>query len=161
MEEIKEKAKQLEDKLGGVLMQVNRAVLDANEELRILSQRLGHIISKFDKIDDKNKAFLEWLDEYINLKNCIKETWDLVSSGEKDFLNLCIEKNIIPSNWSLGMMKSGTTHFSRFFIKIEAVDDILLGLTEDIFDDVQRKEMGRKTKEAIEKTKELPNVMYA
>jgi len=81
--EIKEKMKKLQNKFEMTLIQVNNAIIVANEKIGKLSQRFGRIISKFDKMDNKNTVFLRWLQDYIGLKNNIKELGSAVWSGQK------------------------------------------------------------------------------
>jgi hypothetical protein len=159
MEEIKEKAKQVEDKFGGVLMQANTAIIDANERIGKISQRLGRIISKSDKIDDKNTLFLAWLQDYISLKDNVKELWSTLWRGQMDFFDFCSTQNISLSNPTMLSISSCTVYFARFHAKVEVLDDVLVGLMEDLFDNVlleQKEKTERKVKEAIEKTNELP-----
>ena len=81
--EIKEKMKKLQNKFEMTLIQVNNAIIVANEKIGKLSQRFGRIISKFDKMDNKNTVFLRWLQDYIGLKNNIKELGSAVWSGKR------------------------------------------------------------------------------
>jgi hypothetical protein len=55
--------------------------------------------------------------------------------------------------------------FSNLRIKIGVLDDVLTGLLEDIldnaqFEDTQKEQLERIMKDNIEKTKELPTMMY-
>lgn len=159
MEEIKEEVKKLQNRFEVMLMQANTAIMDANERLRLLSQRFGRIISKFDKIDNKNTVFLAWLQEYIGLKDNVTELWSGIWNGQKEIMNFCNTHKIsLRDSMALSVFGSNV-YFGRFHTKVEVLDDIIVGLLEGFLDNVhleQNEEIERKVKEAIEKTNELP-----
>ena len=146
-------------------MQANAAIIDANERIKLLSQRLGRIISKFDKIDDKNTVFLAWVQDYTGLKNNMTDLWSTIWGGQKDFSDFCSTQKISLASPMAYSLFSCNAYFARFHAKVETLDDILSGLIEDILDcahleAMQKEEIKKAMKGAIEKTKEMPKVMY-
>ena len=130
------------------------AIRIANERLIKLSQRLGRLILKFQKVDHKKTGLFSWINEYSTIKDSINiadaelqksfgELMPLINNGEVSFDIM----NIVP-------YADYSTQRSRYYSKIEVLDDILSGLWEDVIDDIAFESLQDDMKKAMEKTME-------
>ena len=160
-----EYVKRIENQMGAAFMQVINTAFRENEKIGKLSQRLGRLVSKFDTLDVNNMAFLAWVEEYKGIKSEIQEIGEANSTRQKEVMEFHSKQNIALGLQSLQLMTNSREHYSRLYAKIEVLDDFIAGLIENLSDNVhleimQREKIEKVMKAAIEKTKELPSVMY-
>ena len=155
----------IENQMGEAFMQVINAAFRENEKIGKLSQRLGRLLSKFDKLDVNNMAFLAWVEEYKCIKSEIQEIGGANSMGQKDVMEFHFKHNIALGLQSLQLMTNSSEHYTRLYAEIEVLDDVIAGLIENLSDNahletMQKEKIEKVMKEAVEKTKELSSVMY-
>jgi hypothetical protein len=113
------------------------SIRSANEELIKLSQRLGRMMPKLQKLDAS--GILHWLSIYNRTK-------DSASKADDDLKSL-LNNELLNSNL---VLQSQISYYLgqriRFISKIEVMDDILNGIMEDLlengsFEESQKEEM--------------------
>ena len=160
MKEIEE----MESRISVMLMTTNSVIVDANEKIGKLSERLGRIMIKHGKIDHTKTGLFPWLSDYWNVKDTVVQSSNELFSSYKSTLEYVFSKKVYPNQAIMAEFNSRIAQFSSLRIRIGVLDDILKGLLEDIwdeihFEEVQKEKLEKAVKDTIEKTKELP--MYA
>ncbi len=152
-------------KHGVVVLNSTTMIVNANERLIRLSDRLGRVILKCNKLDNIKTGLLPWIIEYQNIKNDMCAANDAFQNENNEILKLMM-------TYKLGFNPSMNStvylyniQYSRCYSKTEVLDDILRGLVEVLVDnseleELQRTEIEKAVKGVIEKTK-TPNGMYA
>lgn len=150
-------------KYGVVVLSSTTAIVNLNERLIRLSDRLGRVILKCNKLDNIKTGLLPWIIEYQNIKNEMCVADDAFKNENNEILKLMMTHKIGFNPWN-STVYLYNTQYSRCYSKTEVLDDILKGLLEVLFDNIeleelQRIEIEKAVKGAIEKTKP-PNGMY-
>jgi len=144
-----------------VLGMANKIIIDANVTIGKLSERLGRIMIKHGKIDHMKTGLFPWASEYTDIKDIIIGAYNEIVSAHKNTIDFCSSKSIYPSQVIVTDFANSIAEFSKLKIRLNVLDDVLKGLLEDLWDDVQSEDVqkGRLEKamrDNIEKTKELP-----
>jgi hypothetical protein len=160
-----EEKEELEHGLSEVLTMANKIIVDANVKIGKLSERLGRIMIKHGKIDHIKTGLFSWSNEYMWVKEAVINGYNEITSAYKSLMEFCLTKNIYLNPIITTEFASCIADFSNLRIKIGVLDEILTGLFEDIwdnvhFEDAQKEQLEKVMKDNIEKTKELPTVMY-
>ena len=125
------------------------SIRSANEELIKLSQRLGRMMPKLQRLE--TSGIITWFSIYNRIKDC--------ASKADDEAILLLNKDSVNSNpvlqYQLGYYLGQK---ARFYSKVEVVDDILNGIMEDLlesgsFEDSQKEEMHMALEGTVEKSK--------
>jgi len=148
-----------------VLMSITAKAITANERLIRLSGRLGRLIPKFGKVDHSVTGLLPWIMEYQSMKDEVNVTTTDFQRIYNEILGLANTQKITIDASMRPAINTLNATLSRCYSKIEVLDDILIGLLEDIWDDVQfeatkKEEIKKAVKDTIEQTKEIPEGMY-
>lgn len=127
------------------LAKAQDSIRSANEELIKLSQRFGRILPKLQRLD--SSAILSWLTAYNKIKDC---------AAKADGNLAPLQNNEqITSNPALSyQLDYYNAQRSRFYSKIEVMDDILNGMIEDLlegsaFAEMQKEEMMKAWEETV------------
>ena len=125
------------------------SIRSANEELIKLSQRLGRMMPKLQRLE--TSGIITWFSIYNRIK-------DYASKTDDEAISL-LNKDSVNSNpvlqYQLGYYLGQK---ARFYSKVEVVDDILNGIMEDLlesgsFEDSQKEEMRMAFEGTVEKSK--------
>ena len=162
---IMEEKEKLEHDLSEVLVMANKIIVDANVKIGKLSERLGRIMIKHGKIDHTKTGFFSWSHEYMNVKEAVIGGYNNIIGAYKSAMDFYSTENVYLNSIITTEFARSIADFSNLRIKIGVLDDVLTGLLEDIwdnvqFEDAQKEQLEKVMKDNIEKTKELPTVMY-
>ncbi len=127
------------------LSRAQDSIRSANEELIKLSQRFGRILPKIQRLD--SSAIISWFKAYNRIKDC---------AGKADAnVAMLLNNDQITSNPALSyQLDYYNSQKSRFYSKIELMDDILNGMIEDLlegssFAEPQKEEMMKVWEETV------------
>ena len=156
-----EEKEEMEYGLSEVLTMANKIIVDVNVKIGKLSERLWRIMIKHGKIDHTKICFFSWSKEYMSVKEAVISGYNEITSAYKSSMDFCSTKNIYLNLIITTEFANSIVDFSNLRIKIGVLDDVLTGLLEDIwddvqFEDVQKEQLEKVMKDNIEKTKELP-----
>ena len=142
------------------------AVRGANENLIKLSQRLGRLIPKFDKVDHAKTGIFYWLNEYNAIKDFVNKTDEELQKAFNKLLPSIFSEEISFDVMAQSSLADYTNQRNRYYSKIEVLDDIVYGIWEDIIDGIafnasQKEDMKKALDETMEKSKrEGTDVMF-
>jgi hypothetical protein len=133
------------------LTKAQDSVRFANEELIKLSQRFGRMVPKFQKMD--SKGILTWFAQY----NRIKDSANRANDGIKPLLE---SEEAIANPMISTQLAYYNAQKSRYYFKIEVMDDILNGVVEDLLDssaldESQKEEMRAALDETMGRSKKV------
>ena len=156
-----EEKEELEHGLSEVLTMANKIIVDVSVKIGKLSERLGRIMIKHGKIDHMATGLFPWVREYTAAKEATIQAYNEIVSTHKDTMDFCSSKSIYPSQVIMIDFANSIAEFSKLKIKLTVLDDVLMGLLENIWDDVhfevtQKEQLEKIMKDNIEKTNELP-----
>jgi len=154
---------------GWTLMSSANVLIDANENLRILAQRLGRLIPKFEEVDPEKFGIVKWMNEYMRIKSTVQEAIDKHDRAYKSAFESEAAKDhpIKFNSFISGSYSNYSIPLSRFRARICILDDIIDGLLDAMLSGVIKIEASEKdafvkaVKDNAEKTKEIPDGMYA
>lgn len=120
------------------LTKAQDAIRVANEELIKLSQRFGRMIPKLQNVASTS-GVLSWFSQYNKIKDSANKANDCLQpllSSEEALSNPMVASQLAYYNGQR----------SRYYYKIEVMDDVLNGMVEDLidgaaFNDSQKEEM--------------------
>jgi len=120
------------------LTKAQDAIRVANEELNKLSQRVGRMITKLQNVASTS-GIMSWFSQYNKIKDSANKANDCLQpllSSEEALSNPVISSQLAYYNGQR----------SRYYYKIEVMDDVLNGMVEDLvdgaaFNDSQKEEM--------------------
>ena len=133
------------------------SIRSANEELIKLSQRLGRMMPKVQRMD--TSGILTRFNLYNRVKDC--------ASKADNELRILIDAEPVNSN---PILQSQTSYYlgqkARFYAKVEVIDDILTGMMEDLiengsFEESQREEIRIALDGTMEKSRKKMDTMPA
>ncbi len=139
------------------LAKAQNSIRSANEELIKLSQRFGRMVPKIQRLD--SSAILSWFTAYNKIKDC--------SAKADENLASLLNNEQITSNPALSyQLDYYNAQRSRFYSKIEVIDDILNGMIEDLlegttFAEPQKEEMMRAWEETVERSSKKMDLAIA
>ncbi len=139
------------------LSRAQDSIRSANEELIKLSQRFGRILPKVQRLD--SSAIISWFKAYNRIKDCAGKA----DAGIASLLN----NEQITSNPALSyQLDYYNAQRSRFYSKIELMDDILNGMIEDLlegssFAEPQKEEMMKVWEETVARSNNKMNLAAA
>ena len=147
------------------LMSSTTKVINANENLIRLSERLGRLILKFEKLDHKTTGLFPWITRYQSIKDDVNAAANDFQMASNEVLKLVAAQKITLNASMTSAMNTYNSSLFRCYSKIEVLDDILRGLLEGVWDDaqfeaMQKEKIEKAVKDVIEKTKKLPEGMY-
>lgn len=134
------------------------AIRAANERLIKLSQRMGRLIPKFQKIDHNTTGIFPWFNEYNAIKDSVNKADDTLQKGFNELLPLINSGELSFDFTTLFPLTDYSNQRTRYYSKIEVLDDILHGIWEDIIDGMafnalQKEQMKKALDETMEKSK--------
>ena len=152
---------EIENRISVMLMTTNGVIVNANEKIGKLSERLGRIMIKHGKIDHAKTGLFPWLRDYRNVKDTVIQAYNELLSSYKSTIESYSSKKVYPNQVIMAELNSLIAQISSLRIRIGVLDDIINGLLEDLWDDAhfevsQKEKLGKDIKDSIEKTKELP-----
>ena len=132
-------------------------IRSANEELIKLSQRLGRMLPRLQKLE--TSGILSWFALYNRLKDLANRSGDeltATNNAELVSLNPVLQSQV---SYYLGQK-------ARFYAKVEVMDDILAGMMEDLlengsFEESQKEEIRVALEGTMEKSKRKIDTMPA
>ena len=119
-----------------VLMSSTDVLIEANENLRVLAQRLGWLIPKFNDVDHKEVGIGKWLLEYESIKNTALKAIAKHDKAYKEAFDSTAARKF-PARF--GALLSGaymnySKQLARFWTRIGMLDDNIDGLIREILD---------------------------
>jgi hypothetical protein len=112
-------------KYASEIAQAQDAIRSANEELIKLSQRLGRMMPKLQRLE--TSGILSW----FNIYNRIKDRANMAD----DWLARLLNNESVNSNAALqSQLYYPESQKARLYSKMEVMDDILNGIMEDLLD---------------------------
>jgi len=133
------------------------SIRSANEELIKLSQRLGRMLPRMQRLE--TSAILSWFNIYNRLKDAANRSGDeltATNNAELVSLNPVLQSQV---SYYLGQK-------ARFYAKVEVMDDILTGMMEDLlengsFEESQKEEIRVALDGTMEKSRRKMDTMPA
>lgn len=125
-------------------------VIQANEKLGKLAQRMGRIMSKFNSVEQLKTAIIPLLAEYRQIKEGYYVAWKPYSDSLTEVLEVITSGNGVPPQWLID--ETFRTNHLKYKAKTEIVDDIFNGFIEDFMDSIDYKEV----KDEIENIINMP-----
>jgi hypothetical protein len=136
LERIMEEIEKLLELWRWVLMSSTDVLIDANENLRMLAQKLGWLIPKFNDVDHKEVGIGKWLLEYESIKsNALKAIAEHDKAYKEAFDSAAARK--FPARFGALMSScffNYNTQLLRFRTRIGVLDDIVDGVLKEIMD---------------------------
>jgi hypothetical protein len=132
-------------------------IRSANEELIKLSQRLGRMLPRLQRLE--TSAILSWFNIYNKIKDGANRVGDeLTTMNNVELVNL---NPVLQSQVSYYLGQK-----SRFYAKVEVMDDILTGMMEDLlengsFEESQKEEIRVALDGTMEKSRRKMEAMPA
>ena len=133
------------------------SIRSANEELIKLSQRLGRMLPRMQRLE--TSAILSWFNIYNKIKDGANRVGDdLTTMNNVELVNL---NPALQSQVSYYLAQK-----ARFYAKVEVMDDILTGMMEDLlengpFEESQKEEIRVALDGTMEKSKRKMDTMPA
>ena len=142
-------------------------LIDANENIRMLAQRLGWLIPKFNDVDHKEVGIGKWLLEYESIKStALKAIAEHDKTYRDAFDSPAARKYPLKFNALIsGGYLNYNTQLLRFRIRIGILDEIIDGLLREILDRgialkaLEKEAIEKAVKGTFEKTKEISEGM--
>ena len=133
------------------------SIRSANEELIKLSQRLGRMLPRMQRLE--TSAILSWFNIYNKIKDGANRVGDdLTTMNNVELVNL---NPALQSQVSYYLAQK-----ARFYAKVEVMDDILTGMMEDLlengsFEESQKEEIRVALDGTMEKSRRKMDPMPA
>ena len=133
------------------------SIRSANEELIKLSQRLGRMLPRMQRLE--TSAILSWFNIYNKIKDGANRVGDdLTTMNNVELVNI---NPVLQSQVSYYLGQK-----ARFYAKVEVMDDILTGMMEDLlengsFEESQKEEIRVALEGTMEKSKRKMETMPA
>ena len=133
------------------------SIRSANEELIKLSQRLGRMLPRMQRLE--TSAILSWFNIYNKIKDGANRVGDdLTTMNNVELVNI---NPVLQSQVSYYLGQK-----ARFYAKVEVMDDILTGMMEDLlengsFEESQKEEIRVALDGTMEKSRKKMETMPA